>query len=225
MFREPAIVLRAPLLAGLGVDGGRSAVLLDHHSIGADVNPPRVGVTRHHRDAGADVASAVVFVPKRGREAREVNVAASDDVLEDRPPLEHLRLEARRGGFPLARFAAKRLDEPDCVEPWVEAEGDRHPARVAEGTGQHPVPAWIADDVIEQESRRGLPAVIDLRDRADLAVPVGTGDVLQLPQALDSRNPTAELGRPGGGGTRARPPGQGRRRCSCQLLRARQEPV
>jgi hypothetical protein len=111
-----------------------------------------------------------------------------------------LRLEPRRGGFPPERLAAERLHEPDRVEPRVEAEGDRHPPRVAERAGQHPVPAWIADDVIEQEGRRRLPAVIDLGDGPDLAVPMGTGDMLQFAQALDSFDPTAKLGRARGRG-------------------------
>ena len=196
VLREPALVLRAPLLARFRVDRRRAAVLLNHHPVGADVDAPGVGIARHDRDAGADVAAAVVLVPPRRRETskgRRPDPATTFSRIGS--GLDELRLEARRGGFPLKRLPAQRLHQPRRIEVLVEPERHCHAACVAHRSGEHAVAGRIADDVVEQQRRGRLAAVVDLGDRADLQVPVRARDVLQLAQALDARDPGAQVGR------------------------------
>ena len=80
------------------------------------------------------------------------------------------------------------------LETLIEPERHRHAARIAHRAGQHPVAARVADDVVEEQRRGRFAAVVDLGNRADLKIPMGPGDVLQFPQALDARDPRAQVG-------------------------------
>ena len=62
-----------------------SDLVVDHHAVGAAVEPAGVGVARDVVAAGADIAPAVVRVPQRRGEFRDVDVVALEHVLEDRP--------------------------------------------------------------------------------------------------------------------------------------------
>src|SRR6185503_9654024 len=145
-------------------------------------------------DAGTEVAPAVVLVPARCGEPGEIDVFPFHDVLQDRPGLHHLGLEPRGRRLPLPRLAAQGMHQRRGVEMFVKAQRHRHPPRVAHRTGEHAVAGRVADDVVEEQRGRGLPAVVDLGDGADLEVPMRARDMLQLAQALDARNPRAQVG-------------------------------
>src|SRR5439155_13160754 len=69
------------VLAGRDVKAGGPGVV-DHHPVGAAIDPALVRVAGDVEAAGADVAAAVAGVPDRRRKAGDVDLVASHDVLE-----------------------------------------------------------------------------------------------------------------------------------------------
>src|SRR5262249_5146068 len=65
-----------PVLAGRDVEARRLGIV-DHHPIGAAVDPALIGIAGDVEAAGTDVAAAVVGVPFRRRESRDVDVIAA----------------------------------------------------------------------------------------------------------------------------------------------------
>ena len=95
----------APVFARNHIEPDMIAVM-DHHPVGADIDPIRVEVPRHDRAAGTDIAPAIQLVPERRRKRQDVDVSALLNVFENRSVFD---ADGRVFGclrFPDARFAA-----------------------------------------------------------------------------------------------------------------------
>src|SRR5438128_503925 len=57
--------------------------VMNHHPVGADVDPIRIEITRHNRAARTDVASAIQLVPEGCRKSEDVDIGARLDVFEN----------------------------------------------------------------------------------------------------------------------------------------------
>ncbi|MBA7707426.1 hypothetical protein ES703_116298 [subsurface metagenome] len=52
-------------------------------TIRTDINPALIRVTHHTGAAGTDIATAIQFIPFRGRKLEEVNLITTYDILFD----------------------------------------------------------------------------------------------------------------------------------------------
>ena len=190
---EVLVALDPPLLA-VGDVGGRDIRAVHLHAVGADIDPPAVGVAGDDAAGGSDIAPAVVLVVDRHRELEQVDIAVAVDVFHHRAVIDRagrdrlMALDAAAVGIehgpPVARICR------------VDAESKREPKRRA----QHAVKAAHAPGVsrhlVEQEQRRlvDLLPVEHLGHRAELAVPVGARDVLDLSAVLNGRKKGPQVG-------------------------------
>src|SRR5450756_694858 len=64
---------------------------MNHHAIGADIDPAIVGIARDVEATSANISSALIaVVPDRGRETGHVDRVTFDHVLHDRTGLNDL---------------------------------------------------------------------------------------------------------------------------------------
>src|SRR5205085_8343271 len=68
----------------------QSPGVMEHDSVGADVDPAVVRIAGDVEGAGPDISTAVARVPARRGEDGHVDLVASADVLEDGPVLDVL---------------------------------------------------------------------------------------------------------------------------------------
>src|SRR5262249_38882629 len=86
---------------------GDARVVEDLHAVGAVVDPAGIRILHDDHAAGTDVGPAVVLLPLRRRNPREVDLLAGGDVLEHGTGLD----DGGRNRSALAQVAAPVLHE------------------------------------------------------------------------------------------------------------------
>src|SRR4051794_18144827 len=103
--------MRSAVLAGLHVDTYRAPAVLGLHAIRTGVDDTGVGVGGEYGAASAGVAPAITFVPPRDREVQQIDFRWRQDVFTHRTGSHFVRRVVGRGGRPVVRAAAQRLDQ------------------------------------------------------------------------------------------------------------------
>ena len=182
------VAMDAPVLARGHIEAQR-VLVVDHHPVGADVDPVLFGIAGDVVAAGADVASAVGFVPERDGEFGDVDGVAGEHVLHHRAGLDELMGD----GLQLAHVVFEEgLGELELVEFDREAQGEVL-ALAAEEIGQDARALLGAGDVFEDHARRVLVVLDEFGGHADVFLPGGALDVPDLAQFLGFRNPFAQV--------------------------------
>src|SRR5262249_55993978 len=104
---------------GDGEGGGLGVV--DHHAIGAAVDPALVGIAGDVEAAGANVAAAVGRVPFRRGEGGDVDVVSGHDVLENRTVVDVFGRDARHRAH---EIGAEPFAQIDLAE--IGGKAERH---------------------------------------------------------------------------------------------------
>ena len=154
------------LLAGRDVEAA-GFLVVDHHAVGAAIDPALVGIADDGVAAGADVAAAVLGVPLRRREFGDVDRVAGDDVLHHRAAVDVFRRDALHVGGVVGAEAVAQLDLGH-----VGREAERHVlAPAVEEIDQHAAARQRVRHVLEHEARRVVGVVGHLGHHADVLLP------------------------------------------------------
>ena len=182
------VAVDAAVLAGRDVEAD-GFLIVNHHPVRAEVHPVLLGIARDVEAAGADVAAAVVLVPDRRRELRHVDVVTHHDVLEDRSATD----------FPiwdgLHLFEAvlqERFAQLELRQARLVAEGHVL-AFPAEEVGKNAETLRVAGHVVEDDTRRSVRVHGDLRGHADVFLPRGAANDLDLAEFLRLGDPFAKV--------------------------------
>ena len=172
-------------------DPERDVVLVLHHdAVGGAVDPALLGIAHDHEVVGADIAAAVVLVQERHRELEHVDLAVAVDVLQHRP-LRHGRGRDRPVRLHAVAIGAHHVER---TVGHRQPERDRQPLRGIGRAGDKPHARGIARHVLEQDRRRLRPRMVhDLRQRADLELPVGVLDARDLAGRLRACDELAQI--------------------------------
>ncbi len=179
--------VHAPVLAGGRHEKPDGFLVMHHGAIGAEIQPAFVGIPRDRDAGGADESAAVELMHFRHGELEHIDGAAGHGVLEDRSAFH----DARRHGTERGEFFFEPADELQSHAVHRQA---RHQRQTAIGSllAEEDAKAFgIAFDLVEEKRRnraRAL-AVDELRDGADLEVPIGAVDALELSHRLDDLQP------------------------------------
>ncbi len=178
---DPAVLARRDVEADL-------FLVLDHHAVGAGVDPFLVGVLGDVVGAGADVAAAVFLVPLRRRELVHVDVVARQNVLQHRAVLDDLVLDRLLG----LGDVGQAFGQFQLVHVGREADGQAL-ALAAEEVGQHAVAVLAAGDLVEQGAGRRVGMVQQFGHHADLTLPAQAVQVAHLAQLIGLLDKFAEI--------------------------------
>jgi hypothetical protein len=161
---------------------------MDHHAIGAAVDPALVGIAGDVEAAGADVAAAVGRVPFGRGEGGDVDVVSGHDVLENRTVSNVFGRDARHRAH---EIGAEPFAQLDLAE--IGGEPERHVlALAAEEIDQHPAAFDRARYCVEHEA--GRTVVVDhARDHADILLPGEPAHVLDLAELARLLEPLTQI--------------------------------
>src|SRR5262245_6987825 len=177
----------AALLAGRDVEAER-IFIVNHHSVGSEIDPALIGVARDVNRARADVTPAVKLVPLRRRKLPHVDVFAFGDILCHGAGLDDFRLDV----FDVIDAAFERVNEiePAVADLHMQRRGDAvdrvHAVR------ENTIALRVALDVVEEQRLALLAAMVaQLGNRADLDIPVGAVDGFQFSYLLNGCYPAS----------------------------------
>jgi hypothetical protein len=181
--REVLLHDEAALLAGRHPQPGRLLVV-HHDAIGGGVDPARVRIAHDDHVVGADIAPAVELVDERRRELQQVHVVVAIDIRQDRAVCD---LDRRDQLEFLLHMGAHAMDQVHLVRRLGQAQHHGEPSVRIGRARQHAEARGVAGDIVEQQRRRAtrIARRHGLRHRADLQVPVGALDALQLAHLLE----------------------------------------
>src|SRR5438445_7545952 len=95
---------------------------MDHHAIGAEVDPAFVGVLGDVEAPGPEITAAIELMPLRRWEDGAIDLVAAEHVLEDGPVLHDFGGDR---GDPLAHAFLPLAHELVRRGARIEAKGDR----------------------------------------------------------------------------------------------------
>src|SRR5262245_2176154 len=90
-------------------------LVVNHHPVGAKINPVAVTLAHDRHRTGADIAPAVIVVPQRSGKLEQVYSLSFIDVLKDRAILDRHRWKLIELIAPAAHFV---LHAADQVQPF-----------------------------------------------------------------------------------------------------------
>ena len=176
------------MLAGRDVKA-RGPGVVDHHPVGAAIDPALVRVAGDVEAAGADVAAAVAGVPDRHREAGDVDFVAAHDVLEDRTVGDVCGRDARHRPHEIAAEAFAQLDLGE-----IGREAERHIlALTTEEVDQQAAALDGARHLIEHEAGRAVLVHRHARDEADVLLPGEPAHLFHLAEPARLVEPLAQI--------------------------------
>ena len=82
-------------------------LIMNYNSVGSPVDPSLIGITGDIDASRPNVATAIMFMPLRGRKLKEIDVLFFIDILKKGAFLDHLR----RYRFDLLIFLSPGTDE------------------------------------------------------------------------------------------------------------------
>ena len=185
---EVRVAELAAVLAGRDVHADAFAVV-DHHPVGAEVDPVRVGVLQDVDDAGAQVAAAVQRVPLRGGEFQDVHGVAAQHVLHHRTVAHDPRRERPALLGELEETVHERA--PFDVDRQAERQGEALAGRVR--VREDPESGRIAGDVVEQHGGGVIGVMEHLGDASDVLFPGRAAHIAELAQVADALDPVAQI--------------------------------
>src|SRR3989442_1661767 len=163
---------------------------LEHDAVISQIDPAFVRVARDGRPGGSQIAAAIELVPERRGKDREVDVAVDHDVFEDRAAAHF------DGRYPRERadLSAPGLDQSSFICIRRELERQCQAARRVVHPGEEPKVWRMIRNLLEAEGGRlGLFEADDLRQGADLKVPVRAANAPKLAQRRDAVEPFSEI--------------------------------
>ena len=178
----------ATVLAGRDVEAERLLVV-DHHAVGAAIDPALVRIAHDVVAAGADVAAAVLRVPLRRRKFGDVDRIAGHDVLHHRAGFDEFRRDALHvrpvvGAETIAQLDLRQLSR----------EAERHVLALAvEEIEEEAAALDRARHVVEHEARRVVGVRGHFRHHADVALPGETLDLFDFAELLRLFEPFAQI--------------------------------
>ena len=177
----------AAVLARRDVEA-RGLGVVDHHAIGAAVDPALVGIAGDVEAAGADVAAAVGRVPFGRGEGGDVDVVSGHDVLENRTVSDVFGRDARHRAH---EIGAEPFAQLDLAE--IGGEPERHVlALAAEEVDQHPAAFDRPRNLVEHEAGRAV-VVNHAGDHADILLPGEPAHVLDLAELARLLEPLTQI--------------------------------
>src|SRR5262249_2270715 len=195
--RERTGLALLPVL--LGDDGAVPAGMVELHgdfipavhlnAVDRGIDPPAVRIAHDHDRARADEGAAVVAVPDRRGKFGELDLIASDRVLQKGGVL-HDGGRARLQRLALLHPGLERVERPQSR---IDAECERSPLRVGGGGGEDAKAARKALDAGEQKGRAIGPPRRHLGDGADLEARVRPLDAAQRAELVDELNEFAQI--------------------------------
>jgi hypothetical protein len=178
------------MLAGRDVEA-KPLGIMDHHAIGAGIDPAILGIACDIEAAGADIAPALVaVVPDRGWETGHVHRVAFDHVLHDGAGFDHLVRQRFVGD--LLKVGKERLRQFDFIEVGRQAERHVLPA-AAEEIGQDAEPLRVARNIVEQCDGRFIIVLQQFGRHADVFLPGVSIGAHQLAELVGFGDPFAQI--------------------------------
>src|SRR6476646_5924785 len=178
----------AAVLAGRDVEACGLGVV-DHHAIGAAVDPALVGIAGDVEAAGPDVAPAIGGVPFRRGKACDVDVVAGHDILEDRTIVDIFGRDARHRSHEAGAEAFAELELGE-----VGGKAERHVlALAAEEVDQHAASIDRVRHLVEDEAGCAVVVHRDAGHHADVLLPVEPADILDLAQPARLVEPLPQI--------------------------------
>ena len=104
-----------------GNKNARGLLVMNHHPVGAEIDPVAVAFAHDRHRAGSDVAPAIIVVPQRRGELEQVDPLPFIDVLKDRPVLDHHGWKLVELIAPAAHFVLYAADQVQAFNT------ERHP--------------------------------------------------------------------------------------------------
>ena len=176
------------VLAGRDVEA-RGLGVVDHHPVGAAIDPALVRFADDVEAAGADIAAAVRLMPLRCRKFGHVHVIAFEHVLEDRTLVDVFRLNAPQRSHELGAETFAQLDLGQ-----LGREAERHVlALAAKKIDQHAAAFDGAGHLVEHETGGVVVLQRHGRDHADVLLPRQAADLLDLAEPARRVEPLAQI--------------------------------
>ena len=182
-----------------GDDRAVAAAMIELHrdSVGAvdldavdrSVDPAGIGIAHDDKRTRANERAAVMAVPDRRRQQRQVHVRASRGIFHE---------SRRRDGNRRLCAQVLALFHPglECVERpqrRIEPQGQRGALHIGRRIGEYAKAAPMALDIVEQEGGTFRQAGCDFRDAADFELRVGAYDAPQHAELVDECNEFAQV--------------------------------
>ena len=175
------------MLAGRNIQSD-TLFIVNHHPVGAAIDPSGVRVACDDKTPGADIAPAVVGVPQRCREFGDVNGIAFENVFEDRTGIDN------PVGQRFQRLGVRMIGTRQFELVEIIGETQRQVfARPGKPVDQDAEPRRTVLDIVEHDRRRALVVAHHLDHLADIGVPVCAGNDFQIAALLDRRKPVAQI--------------------------------
>src|SRR5262252_9217077 len=195
--RERTGLALLPVL--LGDDGAVPAGMVELHgdlvpavhlnTVDRGIDPAAVRVAHDHDRARADEGAAVVAVPERRGKFGEVDLIASDSVLQKGGVL-HDGGRARLQRLALLHPGLERVERPQSR---IDAECERSPLRMGGGVGEDAKAARKTLDAVEQKGRAIGPPRRHLGNGADLEARIRPLDAPQRAEHVDEPDEFAQV--------------------------------
>ena len=157
---------------------------MNHHPVGAEIDPVAVALAQDRHRAGADIAPAIVVMPQRRGEFEQVDPIPFIDVLKDRSILDRHRWKLVELIAPAAHFVLHAADQVQAFNAKRHLQGQRQALGARHRSDEQTKSRGIVLDVVEQQ-RRPARLGVELDHGADLFVPVGAVDSLDLAVRFD----------------------------------------
>ena len=167
----------------------RGLGVVDHHAIGAAVDPALIGIAGDVEAAGADVAAAVGRVPFGRGEGGDVDVVSGHDVFENRAVIDVFGRDAPHRPD---EIGAEPLAQIDLAE--IGRKAERHVlALAAEEIDQHPAAFDRPRHLLEHEAGRAVVVRRRARDHADVLLPGEAAQLLDLAELARLFEPLTQI--------------------------------
>src|SRR4051812_24103975 len=171
---EPAVLAAVHLHA-------EPILALDLAAIGTDIDYAGIRIARDRGGAGADIAAAIVRVPERRRERAEIDGVSFHHVFEHRAVAHR----ARRDRLEVAQFLAPGIEQFDAAQFRRKTKRNRSAFLRLQEVGEDAKARRIALDRVEHQ-RRAVLLGADFGEGADLQIPIGVAECLQVVVALQA---------------------------------------
>ncbi len=178
---------RMPSRRDIEADG---LLIVNHHTVGAYVEPTLFRISGNRQMPGADVASAVADVVARRREAQNVDILLFPDILHERS-FFNLSRRNRLHVFDLLAHGGNQIHGRHVRR---HTAGKRDPLDRIELSSHDPQSLGKALDGIEKYAGSDLRLLAGhLDNRADLKIPIRAFHGFEFAQLVDLLHPLPQI--------------------------------
>ena len=176
------------MLAGRDVEA-RGRGVVDHHPVGAAIDPALIGIATDIEAACPDVPPAVWLVPFGRGKTGDVDIGALHDIFEDRAAIDVGGSDAFHRHH---KACPETFAQIDLAE--VGRKAERHVlALAAEEIDQHAAPRNGSRDVIEDEAGGVVIMRRDARNHPDVLLPGEPAHILDLAELARLLEPFPQI--------------------------------